>query len=64
MNRVAEFLKSRSARLVLAALLTYGASVATTGKFDPTALLQAVVGAFLPGTTPLEASPPGLDAGP
>lgn len=54
MNRVVALLKTRSARLLLAALLTYGASVATTGKWDPSALLSAVAGAFLPGTTPLQ----------
>jgi hypothetical protein len=53
-NRVVAVLKSRTARLVLAALLTYGASVATTGKWDPSALLSAVASAFLPGTTPLQ----------
>jgi hypothetical protein len=53
-DKLVDILKSRTARLVLAALLTYGASVATTGKWDPSALLSAVVGAFLPGTTPLQ----------
>lgn len=61
MARIAALLKTRAARLVLAAVLTYGASVATTGKWDPSALISAVAGAFLPATTPLQ----GLeDAGP
>lgn len=54
MARVVDLLKTRAARLVLAAVLTYGASVATTGNWDPSALVKDVMGAFLPGTTPLQ----------
>ena len=64
MAKVLELLKRKSTRLVLAALLTYGASVAATGNYDPTPLVKAIVSAFEPETTPLQVLPPGSDAGP
>jgi hypothetical protein len=43
---VSAFLKRKSVRLVLAAVLAYAGTVAATGKFDPAELLSQLAKVF------------------